>query len=304
MRQRRIIVTVLLLLSAVRITAQTPSVMEVPLQLSDTLEQSAITTQLSDQEPPIEPLTEELMESLAGSVSLPISPMAAPLTLPSIEASAISGNRIEMGSMKIAPFAGYTPSDGSLYSSGGLAIRPVRHDHLTANDIGLAGTYRLNPRTTISSNIFMQTGRNSIHSPRYFVGAANASISYTINERLTVSAYGQYSSSPLLSSPLSTSIYGTNFGIQANYQVVDFLSLQAGAEHTMYMGQWNTNYYVTPVLHVWGLSIPLPSFNFSPQHDRDSFRARIEAVPTAPSGPRPPTLNEGGSRPRHWPGKQ
>ncbi len=244
------------------------------------------------------------MAPLPTTSTLPISPMAAPLTLPSIEASAITGSNIEMGQMKIAPFAGYTPSDGSLYSAHGLTIRPVRHDHLVANDIGIAGSYRIGRRTTLSSNIFMQTGRYSLHTPRYFVGAANATIAYSVSERLTLRAYGQYSPTPLLSSPLSTSVYGTNFGVQADYRVVDFLSLQAGAEQTMYMGQWNTNYYLTPVLHIWGLSIPLPSFNYSPQRDRDSFRARIEAAPTAPAGPRPPTRSEGGTRPRHWPGKK
>lgn len=236
--------------------------------------------------------------------NIPISPMAAPLNLPSLQRSALSHPADELPPITIDPTAGVTPHDGSLYSSESYTLMPVRATGLSTEDVGLRNTWRFNPNLSLSSNIFMQTGRYGLRSPRFFSGTANASLAYRVNDRLVVSAYGQYSTAQRLSSPFATSIYGTNFGLQANYRVVDFLSLQAGAEQTHYMGQWSSNYYLTPILHIGELSIPLPSINFVPKRDRDTFQMRLQGVSSGGYAPRPPTLKEGGSRPRHWPGKE
>ena len=245
---------------------------------------------------------EKLLEGF-DPADMPPSPMVAPLNLPSLERSALSHPADELPPIKIDPTAGVVPHDGSLYSSETYTLMPVRSTGMVTEDVGLRNTWRFNPNLSLSSHLFMQTGKYGLRAPRFFTGTANATLSYRVNERFVVSAYGQYSSAQRLSSPFATSIYGTNFGVRADYRVVDFLSLQAGAEQTYYMGQWNTNYYVTPILHIGELSIPLPSINFVPKRDRDAFQFRVEGAGQGGYVPRPPTLDEGGTRPRHWPGK-
>ena len=270
------------------------AVLSAPLSLSAQEPEGGVGVDSLDLETPLEGI---------DMSNIPVSPMAAPLDLPPLTRSALSLPADELPPIKIDPTAGVTPHDGSLYSSETYTLMPIRSTGMVTEDVGLRNSWRFNPNLSLSSHLFMQTGRYGLHSPRFFSGTANATLSYRVNERFVVSAYGQYSSVQRLSSPFATSIYGTNFGVRADYRVVDFLSLQAGAEQTHYMGQWNSNYYLTPILHIGELSIPLPSINFVPKRDRDAFQFRVEGAQQGGYAPRPPTLDEGGTRPRHWPGK-